>query len=1104
MSIPLAQYDTGRACPTLETLAQFFADELPVATCLSTTTHLETCPRCQGILDRLSSAPEDLQANLRASRSQSRTENDRAALVELCEHLYQLDPEVRSRSFGWSASMPLLGPPERPGELGMLGAYPVLRLLGRGGMGVVYLARHPALNRQVAIKVLPLERAGAAARERFLREAQALAAIEHEHVVRIHEVHLPADGLAYLVMEYIEGPTLLEKIRAEKRLAPMLAAEICRQIALGLAAVHARGLIHRDVKPGNILIETSTGRARIVDFGLVRVMDAANDLTREDLVGSPDYMSPEQVLGSSNVDSGTDLYSLGVTLYQAITGETPFRGTTAAVLGQIQQDDPEPPRKKNEAIPRDLETICMRCLEKERGKRYASAAALAEDLRRFVHHEPILARPVSAVEHVIRWAWRQPLVAGLSAAVIALFLLSFTSVTWLWIESVDRGQKLADALGKEKQARQVQQETAYFDRIAAARLAFDGNNVREAAVLLDDCPAELRDWEWKYLHRKCRGAPSVQWFDERSRSQIVFRPDGKAYATSGADEVRVHETSSGKLLWRWNEGAIATSRLAWDAHGKWLAASTGEKVQLLHPTTGALQAELVGHHAGVDGLAACPTGQLLASAAANGEVLIWNGNEARKLHLLKGHTARISSLAFHPAGGLLASSSHDKTIKIWDVAKGEMIRTLHTHKDPVAAMVWSPCGKFIVSASGVMDIRLGDEGLIQVLDAATGAPVSSTSYPTGHVSRLTFRPDGGQLAAVCTTGARRWTWPELKELPPILLPHDLAHVAYTPDSTQLVTLEYKGAVKYWECDAGQEPVDVRPSNRTSIVCLMPHPTQQLIACGNGRGALEVIDLDTRKSVGAWHVDPTDMILSLAWSADGRSLAAGTREKQILVCQLSVPEARVILGHEHRVYGITFTPDNKQIVTASADKTVRIWDVATGKELRRLPGAKRVLRALAFNPRAGLVAASEDHASIRMWNLNSGELNGTFQTNPPDDVTCLAFSPDGKLLAAGGPTTSSFVHILNADTCAPMAQCRGHKHKVTSVAWSPDGKRLVSSSDDSTIRLWEPRSGRLLLTLQGHKGGTNSVAFSADGKLVISAGWDGKVRVWDGTPFTASH
>lgn len=421
------------SCSSVERLQDFLDGALAPVEAETLRGHLAGCATCQRAMDLLSDHP-DLQAFAARGRPATAVPGDLAAMSRLLRRLRPLGDT----------------PPLQPGDTApfadispsadrlSVGPFRVLEELGRGGMGVVVKAHDPDLDRVVAVKFLRDERADDAARERFVREARAAAGIEHEHVVTVHSVASPSDGPPYLVMQYVEGPTLRARINAEKRLDPRTAARLAAQIADGLAAAHRRGLIHRDIKPSNVILAAGD-RAKITDFGLVRIKEQPGDITREGVIaGTPEYMSPEQISEPERVDERSDVYGLGVTLYEMLTGATPFRGATPMVLQQVLREEPVSPRRLNDAVPRDLETICLKAIAKETDRRYQTAGDLGDDLRRWLNGEPIHARPARRAERVWRWSRRRPLVASLSTAVVVAVLTGITGVLWMWSRAEDR------------------------------------------------------------------------------------------------------------------------------------------------------------------------------------------------------------------------------------------------------------------------------------------------------------------------------------------------------------------------------------------------------------------------------------------------------------------------------------------------------------------------------------------------------------------------------------------------------------------------------------------------------------------------------------------
>jgi serine/threonine protein kinase len=429
-------------CPTLNCLERLLNGTLAAPEAEPVRAHLHACALCQSALDRLTDSEQlatwaDGQPVAGGDLAESpgflhwmarqRTERSGAAT----------DSDPPSSSQSSAGAVPSSSPPE---EGARLGDYSIEEELGHGGMGIVYRAFDPSLKRRVAIKILRPERADATARRRLVREAQAAARFRHDNVVTVHAVVDPPDGLPYLVMEYVAGATLGELVRGSPGrrggMPPRQAAELIAQIADGLAAAHQVGLVHRDIKPDNVMIEPASGRPKLMDFGLARGQGDLGHLTREDIVaGTPSYMSPEQARCEQDLDPRSDLYALGVTLYETLTGEVPFRGAPQMVLRQIFEEDPRPPRQLNDRIPRDLETICLKAMAKVPLRRYPSAGDMAADLRRWLSGEPVHARPTGPVERLISRARRNPKITALSVALLAVLFGGVAGIIWQWSQA---------------------------------------------------------------------------------------------------------------------------------------------------------------------------------------------------------------------------------------------------------------------------------------------------------------------------------------------------------------------------------------------------------------------------------------------------------------------------------------------------------------------------------------------------------------------------------------------------------------------------------------------------------------------------------------------
>jgi serine/threonine protein kinase len=464
------------ACPDLDRLLRFLEGPSPGVDDEAIAGHVEGCASCRAELERLAAATE--VPALRAARTDREPTSDLAFLQDLkgldLRHLG--DPPTPRSPVGSS-------PPEVPG-------YEILGELGRGGAGVVYHARHRTLDRPVAIKMLhpslfPTE----ADRHRLRAEAEAVARLQHPNVVQLYEVG-EADGSPYLVLEYVSGGTL-ESYLAGRPQPPREVADLVETLARAVHAAHLEHIVHRDLKPANILLRredptasdrradngprpagpSSCGIPKVSDFGLAKRLDRSASGLTQTLSGTPAYMSPEQVPERAGepprtpVTPATDVYALGVILYEMLTGRPPFLGTDwVTTLLQVVRRAPLPPRDLQPGTPRDLETICLKCLEKEPWKRYATAGELADDLGRFLDHRPIRARPVRPLGRLVRWGRRNPVPAGLLSALVVTGLVALAAVLWQW-RKAERARQVADALaGSEAEQRLKAERAAMFAR----------------------------------------------------------------------------------------------------------------------------------------------------------------------------------------------------------------------------------------------------------------------------------------------------------------------------------------------------------------------------------------------------------------------------------------------------------------------------------------------------------------------------------------------------------------------------------------------------------------------------------------------------------------
>jgi WD40 repeat protein len=911
-------------------------------------------------------------------------------------------------------------------------------------VGTVHKARQLALNRLVAIKTL--HRQTPAGLARFRTEAKAVARLQHPHIIQVIEVG-ESQGQAYLVLEYLDGGTLGQRIA--RGLAPAReSAALVVQLARALQHAHQNGVIHRDLKPANILL-AADGAPKIGDFGLAKQLDSDTLQTRTgEALGTPGYMAPEQVEGRSDLDWRVDVYALGAVLYELLTGRPPFNAATAAdTMHQVLHDEPIPVVKLRPTVPVDLGTIAQKCLEKEPPKRYASALALAEDLERFLSNEPIAARPPSAIYRWRKFVRRnKAMVWGMVGIMVALLLGLIISTLFAFGEA--RQRNLAET------ARRTALRQAYQGRLAAALAVIGDHDILEAARQLQAAPEELRGWEWRHLHSLLDDSLYTVRMIDGHAGRVAFCPAGAKLLTSVNGGVRLLDARSGAELGELAKGG-AQGVIACPTRGGFLTFIDYAAKGPVH------QVDLSGNvlrefkPIGKERLwtaAVSPDGDRLAVYWYEGDskdpILVYDLRSRQPPAQLLGHKTWIYSLAFSPDGTKLVCGSEDRTVCVWDIAKLTRLAILQGHTGVVRTVAVSPDGRRILSCS--------DDQTIRQWDMLTGNPLETFLGHVGGVSSVAYSPDGLRIVSGGKDETvRLWSSAGGGALA-VLHGHEaqVTKVEFSPDGNELASAGLDDTARIWDAGTQADPHVLRGHN--------------------------------------------SYVYPVAYSPDGRWIASGGwGDKLIRLWDAATGEqAAALAGHEAFVAALAFSPDNKTLASASADSTIRTWDMTTGQMRTLAPLARKNapnLRVMiGISPDGRTLAATLDERVI-FWDLETGKETGQLVL-PAAALRIVVFSPDGARLAVAGREPEFL--LVDAKDGRVLTSFAGHTAEVHSLAFSPDGSWLISASEDKTACVWNAQSGQRLQVFRGHADVVFSAILHPDGSRIVSGGHDRVIRIWD--------
>ncbi len=1039
----------------------------------------------------------------------------------------------------------------------MIGRYKLLEKLGEGGFGEVWMAeqREP-VKRRVALKIIKLGMDSKQVVARFEAERQALALMDHPNIAKILDAgttapHSPIDqppsaiapGRPYFVMELVRGVRITDYCD-QNQLPTRERLDLFIKVCQAIQHAHQKGIIHRDIKkPSNILVTLRDGVPvpKVIDFGIAKATN--QELTDKTLftqfshfIGTPAYISPEQVgSGGLDIDTRSDIYSLGVLLYELLVGRTPFdptemsKGGLDALRQLIRQKEPlkpstrlktlsaedqtatakhrrTEPLKLTHQLRGDLDWIVLKCLEKDRTRRYETANELALDLQRHLANEPVLARPPSLV-YTLQKTWQRHKLAMIAGIVVTFALAGGTGVsTWQTVQarqSRDAAEAARRAEATQRQAAQAalrMEETErkraeasekaaqgllYVANLNLIRQAWDANNLNRIRQLLDETTASRdRGFEWYYWQRQVH-------LDQRTFRAHATRVWSASFSPDGLRIVTTSDDGTAKVL----EASTGRELLTLPGHNDWVRSAsfspdgtrivTGSKdyvARVWDATEGVELLRLLGHRTAIRTAEYFPDGRRIVTASQDGTARIWDADTGRQLLELRGHSNWVFSAAASPDGRLVVTAGDDDSARIWNADDGRELLRLTGHAGNVRTAAFSPDGRHVVTAS--------QDQTAKIWDTERGHLRTTLVGHNANVFSAAFSPDGRRI--VTTSGdqtIRIWDAENGRELNQ-LKGHggDIYTAVYSKSGRQILSASADATAKIWDAASPSTPLSLEHGG--SVFALAVAPDSERIATGGTGDRVKVWSATTGKLLLTLPSADAE-VRSLAFSPDGQRLAAGHGDGSVDVWLANEGRRRFNFAGHVGVNSIAFSTDGRRLITAGSEGKIKVWAADDGRELLSLPPVSGQTFSARFSPDGARIVSSY-LTGAKVWDAHTGAEIFTL-IDTPHRVRAVTFSPDGRrILAASEDKTA---RVWQASNGGLQHTLNGHTHGVFAAGYSPDGKRIVTGSQDFAAKVWDAATGQELLTLSGHKGAISSVAFSPDGQRLVTGSVDGTARVW---------
>ncbi len=1113
-------------CLSPTDIHQWLTGNIAPAVADSFTAHLHDCPTCRSHVDQLSDHIQmiedeagrpsvadalDVIAAAKKRMADEEASDDSVGLV--------LDPEANDQlaalyglDANWAMQETRLD--HAGGEAATVhtrvGRFQIERELGSGGFGTVYLAEDPLLLRVVALKV-PRSKLDAKTKERFVHESQVSARLHHPHIVPVYEAG-EADGVCYLAAAYCKGPTLEQWCKLQKGdISPILAARIVKALADAAEHAHANGIVHRDIKPKNVMFDSTIPfhglpfSPRLTDFGLAKSLVDENGHTSTGFaLGTPRYMAPEQIVGRSDqLQPACDVYALGVVLYELLTGQSPYdESEQVAVFKEILESEPPALHCVIPDIPRDLEAVCLKCLEKSPDRRYARGADLSADLERFLDGRPTLARPLRTWERIVRWARRAPALAALVATILlgvalltgGLFLHG-RQLRHLNDQLADSNRELSVAIGlaednatRATRSERQMQELLYVSDMRLAALAWREGDPREATKLLERHRPQpghfdYRGFEWHLLRNQTSYQGTTVAQTDRAVYFLTVSPDGSRLASCGADAV----------------------------------------IRLYDPVTWTEMQSFPTGQTEVNAVVFSPSGDRLATAGDDGTVMVWDAASGERLRTIRAHQNLAYNVQFLDENRLASCGSRDVYVRIWNADTGESIAALEGDREQIEALAVSPDGRWLgsVGKGGWASVWHTDS-LEQAHQWTQAARIVTSNH---QLFALAFSPDsqflatGGTQEQICFWNLSNGEFQET-----VQQSGRIQVLNYAPDGKSLVCGIRAGLVHWWALEGHGAMAAARfVGHQGRVYCMAHLPDGRLVTAGE-RGELIVWPSAGELPSRCFYAEGIEPF-------DGQPFWVVQRTQQFDLFDARTGERRQILGDESWPVPLAFSvsPEGQSLVlrTEHPESIIECWDLRTQQRRFRLPlhrpggpmavsGDGRLFAVGLFGTDAELLFVDSATGEIVSRRAMSTDSRVDFSPDdqhyaitidyelivldrdhrplwtgrlPTSGCRACVYSPDGRIIATGGD--ERLIRFWNAETGQLQRVVAGHTAPIFALAFSPDGRSLVSGADDGTVKIWQVSTGQHLFDLRRDQGYYHQLRFAPDGARL--GGVDNRTR-----------